>query len=98
MANPADIDPLVQLARSHYGRVDGVVNNSGGHPDILQDHARTSDALTAPRLDFDPTDAPDRLDLPDAAWHDDFNMMGLLCIRRARAVTPYMRQQGGGTM
>ena len=94
----ADVDALVNLAIETYGRIDAVVNNSGRHADILQHHLEELPVLSGSRLTLDPNDADDLLGIPDAAWHADLDLMVLNCVRMARAVTPHMLNQGGGSM
>ena len=94
----ADIDALVDLAIDTYGRIDAVVNNSGRHSDILQQHPVELPALSGPRLNLDPNDADDLLAIPDSAWHADLDLMVLNCVRMARAVTPHLLAQGSGSI
>ncbi len=94
----ADIDALVNLALERYSRIDAVVNNSGRHSDILQPYGHEPSRLTGARLTLEPNDADDLLGIPDAAWHADLDLMVLSCVRMARAVTPHMLTQGGGSI
>ena len=94
----ADVHALVTLTMETYGRIDAVVNNSGRHSDILQHHLEELPVLTGPRLTLEANDADDLLGIPDAAWHADLDLMVLNCVRMARAVTPHMLTQGGGSI
>lgn len=94
----ADVEALVGLAMDMYGRIDAVVNNSGRHSDILNNHVTNLPAITGPRLTLDATDEDDLLGIPDIAWHDDFDLMVLNCVRMARAVTPHFLTHGGGSV
>lgn len=94
----ADIEALVNLAIDTYGRIDAVVNNSGRHSDILQPYMADLPAITGARLTLDATDEDDLIGIPDAAWQADFDLMVLNCVRMARAVTPHLLTQGGGSI
>ena len=94
----ADVEALVHLAMERFGRIDAVVNNSGRHSDILQPYVDKLPRLTGARLTIEPNDTDDLLGIPDAAWHADLDLMVLNCVRMARAVTPHMLTQGGGSI
>ena len=48
------------------------------------------DQVSGSRLNYDADYLPDFLDIPDGAWHDNFDMMVMNCVRMARAVTPHL--------
>lgn len=89
----SDINTLVQKTIDHYGRIDGVVNNTGRHAIIMEKHGINEITPTATNLNFDPEIKQDILSIPDTAWHDSLDLMVLNAVRMARAVTPYLRKQ-----
>eukprot|EP00746_Dinoflagellata_sp_MGD_P069766 gnl/MRDRNA2_/MRDRNA2_28551_c0_seq1.p1 gnl/MRDRNA2_/MRDRNA2_28551_c0~~gnl/MRDRNA2_/MRDRNA2_28551_c0_seq1.p1 ORF type:complete len:318 (+),score=50.60 gnl/MRDRNA2_/MRDRNA2_28551_c0_seq1:85-1038(+) len=102
VTRPEDINAVVELAMSSYGRIDAVVNNSGRHGEVMNRYKDKMDFqggdFTGPKLGYDPTFAPNILGVPDEAWRDDFELMVLSVIRMARAVTPHMINQGAGAI
>lgn len=84
----ADLQKLVDLTMTSYGRIDAVVNNTG--------HAPWSVRASGPP--FDPELQATPLDIPDADWHDGLDLVFLNVVRMARLVTPIMQRQGGGAM
>jgi NAD(P)-dependent dehydrogenase (short-subunit alcohol dehydrogenase family) len=98
VTEPADIETLVERVLDAYGRIDAVVNNSGRHSEVLRRHLDEIPQVTAARLNYDPDYAPDILAVPDAAWHEDLDLMVMNCVRMARAVTPHLLAQGHGAI
>ena len=94
----AHIDALVEQTMERYGRIDAVVNNSGRHVDVLREHIDELPAVTSSRLNYDADFDDDILAVPDQAWHNDLDLIVLNCMRMARAVTPIMIEQGGGSI
>lgn len=88
VTEPKDLDALVQLALSRYGRIDGVVNNTGRDPESLH----VSGAGYDPDLDRELTD------IPDESWINGTELYLLNVVRMARAVTPVMRRAGRGSI
>lgn len=88
VTEPADLQKLVDLALSRYGRVDAVVNNTGHAPWSV----RASGPPYDPKLETTP------LEIPDEDWHAGLDMVFLNVVRMARLVTPIMRRQGGGAL
>ncbi len=86
----ADVDQLVATAFDEYGRVDAVVNNTG--------FEKWSVGAESKRPYFDPDAKPHLLDIPDEDWHENLDLFVLNAVRMARAVTPIMKQQGGGAI
>lgn len=74
VTSEADIRAVVELAISHYGRIDAVVNHTGHPP---------KGALLA---------------LDDAAWQLGHDLVLGNVIKMARAVTPWLQQNGGGAV
>ena len=96
VVEPADIDALVEQTVARYGRIDAVVNNSARHTVALEKHGISLPKLDRDNLQYDPDLELDILAIPDGAWHDDFDMLVLNCVRMARAVTPHMLGQSAG--
>jgi NAD(P)-dependent dehydrogenase (short-subunit alcohol dehydrogenase family) len=89
VTEPNDIARLVKNTVSEYGRIDAVVNNmghDGGKPEIVH------------TVQYDPDYESDILDIEDSVWHDSLDMYVLNVVRMARAVTPVMISQGGGSI
>lgn len=83
----ADLERLVDLAMTNYGRIDAVVNNTG--------HAPRS---TGSSLPFDP-DLDNRvIDIPDSDWLAGIELVFFNVVRMCRLVTPIMVEQGGGAI
>ncbi len=85
---PDDLAALVALALDRFGRIDGIVNNTG--------HAPGSSDPTGRR--YDPTVEAHLLDITDQDWHATLDLYLLNVIRMARLVTEPMREQGGGAI
>ena len=95
----ADIDRLLAATLDRYGRIDGVVNNTGRHSDVLARYGFTdAPPLTGPNLNYDPAFEGEVLDVPDAAWHDDLDLMVLNVVRMARATTDALKARSGGSV
>lgn len=84
----ADLERLVETAMSAYGRIDGVVNNTG--------HAPHSTAVIG--REHDPDGETNLLDIPDDDWHLTLDLYFLNVVRMVRFVTEPMRAQGGGAI
>ncbi len=94
-----DVENLVAATLERYGRIDAVVNNSGKHGAIIAKYETpTMQPVTGAMYGYDPGFEYDFLDIPDAAWREDIEMMVISVIRMARAVTPIMLRQGGGAI
>ena len=85
---PGDIHALVDLALSTYGRIDGVVNNTG----------KDKESIEASGPAYDPDLDRELIDIPDESWSFGFDLYVMNVIRMARAVTPVFRRQGGGAI
>lgn len=83
----ADLERLVDLAMTTYGRIDAVVNNTG--------HAPRS---TGSSLPFDPELDNLVIDIPDADWLAGIELVFFNVVRMCRLVTPIMVEQGGGAI
>ena len=95
----ADCDRLVAATLDRYGRIDGVVTSAGRHAVAMDMHGHGDyPATTGRNIVYDPAFAPDILAIPDAAWHDNLDMVMLHAVRMARAVTPVMVKQGTGAI
>jgi len=88
VTDPADLQRLVDLALSSYGRIDGVVINTGHAPWMIDPNGRRFDAAAEPHL----------LDVPDEDWHRTLDLYLLHVVRLARLVTPILEQQRGGSI
>ncbi|MFN0042167.1 MAG: SDR family oxidoreductase [Alphaproteobacteria bacterium] len=85
----ADLADLVESTRARHGRIDAVINNMGhgsGEPTVQDSTV------------FDPAHMTDPLDVADTTWHSALDMYVLNVVRMARAVTPIMLAQGGGSI
>ena len=85
---PGDIHALVDLALATYGRIDGVVNNTG----------KDRESIEASGPAYDPDLDRELIDIPDESWSFGFDLYVMNVIRMARAVTPVFRRQGGGAI
>jgi len=87
----ADVEALVRQTVEQWGRIDTVVTSMG--------HAKVPRGATWPlaKIGFDPDNPVSLLDIDDADWVTGFDMNVLSVIRSARAATPIMLQQGGGS-
>jgi NAD(P)-dependent dehydrogenase (short-subunit alcohol dehydrogenase family) len=84
----ADLERLVALARSRYGRIDAVVNNTG----------RDKESTEASGAGYDPDLTRSLTEIGDAAWQFGFELYLMNVIRMARIVTPVLQAQGGGAI
>jgi NAD(P)-dependent dehydrogenase (short-subunit alcohol dehydrogenase family) len=83
-----DLGKLVELALASYGRIDGVVNNTG----------RDKESLEASGPAYDPHLDRSLTDIDDAAWLYGVELYFLNVVRMARLVTPVLQRQGGGSI
>ena len=83
-----DINALVELALTSYGRIDAVVNNTG----------KDKESIEASGPAYDPDLDRDLIDIPDESWIFGFDLYAMNVIRMARAVTPVFRRLGGGAI
>ena len=83
-----DINALVELALTSYGRIDAVVNNTG----------KDKESIEASGPAYDPDLDRDLIDIPDESWIFGFDLYVMNVIRMARAVTPVFRRLGGGAI
>lgn len=88
VTEPADLERLVELALQSYGRIDGVVNNTGRDPESTEASGPAYD----PDLDRELTA------ITDEAWLFGVDMYFLNVARMARVITPVFRRQGGGSI
>ena len=84
----ADLEALVELALARYGRIDGVVNNTG----------RDKESLHVSGAGYDPDLDRELTDIPDESWLHGTELYLLNVVRMARAVTPVLRRAGGGSI
>ena len=84
----ADLEGLVELALSKFGRVDAVVNNTG----------KDNQSIEASGPGYDPELERSVIDIDDEAWHFGFNLYLMNAIRMARVVTPVFQRKGGGAI
>jgi NAD(P)-dependent dehydrogenase (short-subunit alcohol dehydrogenase family) len=87
--NVCDLESLIELAKSHYGRIDAIVNNmghGGGLPTMIE------------TIVFDPSFEGPLLEVDDATWHESLDMYVLTAVRISRLVTPVMMSQGVGSI
>lgn len=83
-----DIEALVELALSRFGRIDGVINNTG----------RDQESLHVSGAGYDPDLNRELTDIPDESWTHGTDLYFLNVVRMARVVTPSMRRAGGGSI
>lgn len=88
-----DIKALVQLAMDTYGRIDGLVNNTGNMQSLIV----PSTKVRAERA-YDPEFDGILLDVPDDQWHAALDFYFLNVVRMCRAVTPIMMKQKKGAI
>ncbi|MSP83094.1 MAG: SDR family oxidoreductase [Alphaproteobacteria bacterium] len=88
VTEPMDLEAVVQLALTTYGRIDGVVNNTG----------RDKQSLHVSGSAYDPDLDRSLVDIPDEAWLFGVDLYFLNVVRMARAVTPVLQGQGGGSI
>jgi NAD(P)-dependent dehydrogenase (short-subunit alcohol dehydrogenase family) len=85
-----DLDALVKLAMSEWGRIDAVVTSMG--------HGKIPRGPEWPlkKIGFDPESPVSLLEIDDSTWQAGFDSYVLSVVRVARAVAPIMVGQGGG--
>ena len=83
-----DLECLVETALSAFGRIDGVVNNTGHAPHFTAVVGRQHDPDCDTHL----------LDIPDEDWHLTLDLYFLNVVRMARLVAVPMTQRGGGSI
>jgi len=88
VTEPDDLEAVVRLALATYGRIDGVVNNTG----------RDNQSLHVSGPAYDPDLERSLVDIPDEAWLFGVELYFLNVVRMARAVTPVLREQRGGSI
>jgi NAD(P)-dependent dehydrogenase (short-subunit alcohol dehydrogenase family) len=88
VTEPDDLGKLVNLALETYGRVDGVVNNTGRDPE--------SHHVSGPP--YDPDLDRSLIDITDEAWLFGVQLYFLNVVRMARLVTPIFQRGGGGSI
>ena len=86
----AAVAACFQDVRDRRGRIDAVVNNSGRHSQVLNHYFGSWDEVSGATLQYNPEYTSEFLEIPDEAWHDDFDLMVMNCIRMARAVSPHL--------
>lgn len=87
VTNIVDLERLVELTMTTYGRIDAVVNSTG--------HAPRS---TGSSLPFDPNLDAALVDISDEDWYAGVDLVLLNVIRMSRLVTPAMEKQSGGAI
>lgn len=94
ITNLDDLQAMVDLALSRYGRIDGVVLNTGLAPGSIRDDgsARGSGA------GYDPANSADPTEITDDEWQQGFDMMFLVATRLIRLVLPELRRGSGGSI
>lgn len=88
VTEPGDLERLVDLARTTYGRIDGAVVNTGHAPWMVDPNGRRFDREGGGHL----------LDIPDADWQSSFDLYFLHVVRMARLLTPIFERLGGGAI
>jgi NAD(P)-dependent dehydrogenase (short-subunit alcohol dehydrogenase family) len=88
VTEPADLGRLVELALEKYGRIDGVVNNTGRDPESWE--------VSGPP--YDPDLDRSLTAVADEAWIFGFQLYFLNVVRMARFVTPVFQRAGGGSI
>lgn len=90
----SDLKKLVDLTLSTYGRIDGLVLNTGITPRTLGMH----DTVVGPRATFNPANDFDPTSISDEEWLFGFDMMFLSVVRLLRLTVPIFRAQGSGAV
>jgi NAD(P)-dependent dehydrogenase (short-subunit alcohol dehydrogenase family) len=85
----SDLGRMVETALSRFGRIDGVVNNTGHSPNT---------GVPGTGGQFDPDADLKLLSLDDEAWRQAMEMIFLNVVRMSRLVTDAMVRQGGGAI
>lgn len=88
VTEPDDLAKLVDLTLGKYGRIDGVVNNTGRDPE--------SHHVSGPP--YDPDLDRSLIDISDEAWRFGVDLYFLNVVRMARLVTPIFQRDGGGSI
>jgi NAD(P)-dependent dehydrogenase (short-subunit alcohol dehydrogenase family) len=88
VTEPRDLERLLELALSSYGRIDGIVINTGHAPGMVDPSGRR----------FDPDSGGNLLEIPDEDWHRTLDLYLLHVVRLARLATPILVKQGGGSI
>jgi NAD(P)-dependent dehydrogenase (short-subunit alcohol dehydrogenase family) len=88
VTEPGDLDKLVELALDTFGRIDGIVNNTGRDPESLE--------VSGPP--YDPDLDRSLTAITDEAWLLGFHLYFLNVVRMARIVTPIFQRAGGGSI
>lgn len=88
LTSEVDLQTAVDAALRQFGRLDGVVNNTG--------HAPGSSTPTGRRYDRKANAA--LLDISDGDWQQAFELFYMNVVRMARVVTPVLQKQGGGSI
>jgi NAD(P)-dependent dehydrogenase (short-subunit alcohol dehydrogenase family) len=88
VTSPEDLDRLVALAHERYGRIDGVVNNTGRDPE--------SHHVSGPP--YDPDLDRSLTAITDEAWLFGVDLYFLNVVRMARLITPIFQRAGGGSI
>ena len=86
----ADICRVVDAALEKYGRIDGVINNTGWE--------KWSVEAESAGIGFSWKVEGHLLDIPDEGWHESFELMFMNVVKMARRVTEPMKRQGGGAI
>ena len=84
----------VDLTMTTYGRIDGLVLNTGITPRTLGMH----DTVKGPRATFNPANDFDPTSISDEEWLFGFDMMFLTVVRLLRLTIPIFRAQGSGAV
>ncbi|MGD9295361.1 MAG: SDR family oxidoreductase [Roseobacter sp.] len=91
----ADVSRAVDAAINAFGRLDAAVFGAGRHSEVMKAHdLPPSPAVTRDSFGYDPDYRRDILDIPWAAWHDDFEMMVLAPMRLAKVALPHLAASG----
>jgi len=88
VTEPGDLSKLVDVALERFGRIDGVVNNTGRDPESLE--------VSGPP--YDPDLDRSLTAIADEAWLFGFHLYFLNVVRMARVVTPVFQRAGVGSI
>lgn len=83
-----DLKELVDMAMQNFGRIDGVLNNTGRDPESTE----------ASGPGYDPDLDRSLIDISDESWLYGLNLYFFNVVRMARLVTPIFQKQGGGAI
>ncbi len=89
-----DLRRMVNLALETYGRVDGLLLNTGLAPGSIRSDGSAHSTASA----YDPEDATDPTAITDEDWQAGFEMMFMSAVRMVREVVPVFREQGKGSV